>query len=188
MVAANVWGYFGVVDYPTFFVVGIAISVVYAVQFVSNGPVFIELFPPDKFGQFSSANAMMNSILLIFANYFGGVAIDRFGYRFIFIWDTIFTVAATLALLFVYVRWKRSAAPGITRRRPPTEPLRTFSAFPVRAARRFIVPPAVSAAGIGGKRPPEPKGEAARLPDSARACQARPQPDCNCDADLVHMD
>ena len=111
VVAANVWGYFGVVDYPTFFVVGIAISVVYAVQFVSNGPVFIELFPPDKFGQFSSANAMMNSILLIFANYFGGVAIDRFGYRFIFIWDTIFTVAATLALLFVYVRWKQLGGP-----------------------------------------------------------------------------
>lgn len=59
-------------DYASFFVVGIAISVVYAVQFVSNGPVFIELFPPDKFGQFSSANAMMNSVLLIFANYFGG--------------------------------------------------------------------------------------------------------------------
>ena len=118
VVAANVWGYFGVVDYPTFFVVGIAISVVYAVQFVSNGPVFIELFPPDKFGQFSSANAMMNSILLIFANYFGGVAIDRFGYRFIFIWDTIFTVAAALALLFVYVRWKqlfRSGCPAVHR-------------------------------------------------------------------------
>ena len=107
VIAANVWGYFYVTDYASFFVVGIAISVVYAVQFVSNGPVFIELFPPDKFGQFSSANAMMNSVLLIFANYFGGVAIDRFGYRFIFVWDTIFTVGATAALLFVYVRWKQ---------------------------------------------------------------------------------
>ena len=117
VIAANVWGYFYVTDYASFFVVGIAISVVYAVQFVSNGPVFIELFPPDKFGQFSSANAMMNSVLLIFANYFGGVAIDRFGYRFIFVWDTIFTVGATAALLFVYVRWKQLG--GAERYTPP---------------------------------------------------------------------
>lgn len=112
VILANVWGYFYVTDYATFFVVGIAIAVVYAVQFVSNGPVFIELFPPDKYGQFSSANAMMNSVLLIFANYFGGVAIDHFGYRFIFIWDTFFTIGATVALLFVYVRWKQLGGPN----------------------------------------------------------------------------
>ncbi len=112
VIAANVWGYFYVTDYHSFFVVGIAISVVYAVQFVSNGPVFIELFPPDKFGQFSSANAMMNSVLLIFANYLGGLAIDYFGYRFIFIWDTFFTIAATWALIGVSCRWQRLGGPG----------------------------------------------------------------------------
>lgn len=111
VILANIWGYFYVTDYASFFVVGIAIAVVYSVQFVSNGPVFIELFPPDKFGQFSSANAMMNSVLLIFANYFGGVAIDHFGYRFIFIWDTLFTAGATAALLVVYARWKQLGGP-----------------------------------------------------------------------------
>lgn len=107
VILANIWGYCFVFDYLSFFVVGIAIAAVYAVQGVSQGPVFVALFPPDKYGQFSSANAMMNCVFAIFANYFGGMAIDRFGYRFIFIWDTLFTVAATFALIYVYVKWKQ---------------------------------------------------------------------------------
>ncbi len=99
VILANIWGYFFVHDYMSFFVTGIAIIAVYAIQNVSNGPVFVALFPPDKYGQFCSANAMMNCVLLIFANYFGGMAIDYFGYRFIFIWDTVFTIGATGALV-----------------------------------------------------------------------------------------
>ena len=120
VILANIWGYYYVTDYASFFVVGIAISVVYAIQYLSNGPVFVDLFPPDKYGQFCSANAMMNCVLLIFANYFGGMAIDRFGYRFIFAWDTIFTIGATLALIYVYVKWKQlGGAKGYVP--PPTD-------------------------------------------------------------------
>ena len=50
---------------------------------------------------------MLNSALLIFANYLGGIAIDLFGYRFIFVWDTLFTIAATVSLIYVYIKWKQ---------------------------------------------------------------------------------
>lgn len=107
VILTNIWGYYFVFDYQSFFTVGIAIIAVYAIQNVSNGPVFVALFPPEKYGQFCSANAMLNSALLIFANYLGGIAIDLFGYRFIFVWDTLFTIAATASLVYVYVKWKQ---------------------------------------------------------------------------------
>lgn len=118
VIAANIWGYFFTTDYASFFAVGIAISVVYAIQNVSQGPVFVALFPPEKYGQFSSANAMLRSLLLIFANYFGGLAIDYFGYRFIFVWDTLFTIGATGALIYVYIKWKSYG--GAEHYRPPS--------------------------------------------------------------------
>lgn len=102
----NIFGYFWVNDYKTFYVVGVMIVIVYSVQNLCNLPMFADLFPKDRFGQFSSANAMMNSLLMIVANFGGGLAIDYFGYRFIFIWDSIFTVLATVVLIYVYIKWK----------------------------------------------------------------------------------
>ena len=64
--------------------------------------MFAALFPPDKYGQFSSANAIINCVFLFLANWLGGICIDKFGYRFIFIWDFMFTLAATVFLMIVY--------------------------------------------------------------------------------------
>ena len=44
---------------------------------------------------------------MMFASYFGGVAIDRFGYRFIFVWDLLFTILAPGVLLRVYRLWRK---------------------------------------------------------------------------------
>ena len=120
IILVNLWGYFFVHSFQTFFVVGVAFSVVYGIQVLSTLPVFIALFPSDKYGQFSSAFAMMKSLMLILANYCGGLAIDCFGYRFIFVWDFAFTIMATLALLYVYVRWRQlGGAEGYVP--PPTD-------------------------------------------------------------------
>jgi MFS family permease len=108
IIALNIFGYFFVKDYITFYIVGVLIVIIYSIQNLCNVPMFADLFPKNKFGQFSSANAMINSLLMIVANFGGGLAIDYFGYRFIFIWDTIFTFLATIILLYVYFKWKRS--------------------------------------------------------------------------------
>lgn len=107
ILAANIWGYFFTTDYGSFFAVGIAISVVYAMQNVCSAPLGVMIFPKDKYGQFCSANAIVRSLLLILGNYLGGVAVDFFGYRFIFVWDAVFTMIATAALIYVYFKWKQ---------------------------------------------------------------------------------
>ena len=48
VILINVWGYFHVTDYATFFAVGIVIVIVYSVQTLSSVPMYIALFPPEK--------------------------------------------------------------------------------------------------------------------------------------------
>lgn len=103
----NFFGHFMVHDYNAFFVIGILMAAVYAIQNVSTGICLIQLFPAEKYGQFCSANASLNCIFMMFASYFGGVAIDRFGYRFIFVWDLLFNILATGVLLRVYRLWRK---------------------------------------------------------------------------------
>ena len=103
----NIYGYYYVTDYDTFYHVGVAIVIVYAVQGLAVIPMFAMLFPGGRYGQFSSANALINSLFLIAANWGGGWAVDRFGYRFIFIWDFIFTCLATLLLALVWAQFLR---------------------------------------------------------------------------------
>lgn len=107
VIVINILGYFWVNDYISFFVIGIGIVLVYAIQNVGLSPLFIALFPSEKYGQFCSANAMLNCVFLVIANWGGGMAIDYFGYRFIFIWDFIFTIIATVAMGYVYIKWKQ---------------------------------------------------------------------------------
>jgi len=103
----NVFGYYWVKDYRTFYYVGLMIIVIYAIQGLSIIPMFAALFPDGRYGQFSSANALINCIFLILANWGGGWAVDHFGYRFIFVWDFIFTCVATVFLVLVWLQFLR---------------------------------------------------------------------------------
>lgn len=69
--------------------------------------MFVALLPQTSYGQFCSANAMVVSVFLIFANFGGGAFIDLLGYRYIFIWDLIFTTLGLFALFRVYGSWKK---------------------------------------------------------------------------------
>ncbi|MBR4518580.1 MAG: MFS transporter [Victivallales bacterium] len=105
IIAMNVWGYFVVKDEPSFRIVGIAICIIYAIQALAQTPMFIQLFPKEKYGQFCSANSMINCFLMVILTALGGIAIDHFGYRFLFLWDFGFTLLATLALCVVIHDW-----------------------------------------------------------------------------------
>lgn len=107
VIAVNVWGYFYVVDSRSFMVVGIVVILSYAIQFLANTPMLMKLVPNIKYGQFASANSMINCIILLFASFLGGVATDAFGYRMIFVWDFALTIVATLTLLVVLHDWKK---------------------------------------------------------------------------------
>ena len=107
VIAANLFGFFFVNDYRTFFVAAVMIALVYVVQTASKLPMFVALLPQASYGQFSSANAMVVSVFLIFANFGGGIFIDLLGYRYIFIWDLMFTALGLFALIRVYQYWTR---------------------------------------------------------------------------------
>ena len=81
VIAANLFGFFFVNDYRTFFVAAVMIALVYVVQTASKLPMFVALLPQASYGQFSSANAMVVSVFLIFANFGGGIFIYLLGYR-----------------------------------------------------------------------------------------------------------
>ena len=68
---------------------------------IEGASYLLQTYPDKKLAKY------IDSVLVIVANWGGGLAIDRFGYRFIFVWDFIFTVIATAVLIYVYVKWKQ---------------------------------------------------------------------------------
>lgn len=107
IMAVNVFGHFFVYTTETFAVIGITTAVMYAVQGVVLIPLLASIFPPEKFGQFASANSMTISIILLFASYGGGRLTDWLGYRVMFAWDFAVTLLASIALIAVYREWKK---------------------------------------------------------------------------------
>lgn len=108
VVFTNIFGFFLIHDKRTFFIFSMLLAVVYVIQVASTLPMYAALLPKARWGQFCSAQAMFQAILLIVANYGGGLFIDFIGsYRFIYVWDALFTSVALVAMYFVYVGWKR---------------------------------------------------------------------------------
>ena len=108
IIAMNLWGYFFVTDAASFTVVGVAIVVIYAIQSLASGPLLLYLVPREQYGQFASANSLINCSIMFFASMLGGYCTDLFGYRMIFIWDFLLTILATVTLFVVYADWKRA--------------------------------------------------------------------------------
>ena len=102
----NIFGFFWVHSYPTFSVIAIALAFVYMLQIASTLPLNMRLVPRDKYGQFSSAMAMVSAITLVLANAGGGWFIDKLGYQYIYVWDFMFTGIGLVLLLWVYAKWK----------------------------------------------------------------------------------
>ena len=107
IMAINVFGYFFVRTPQTFAIIGVATTLMYAAQGLAQMPLLVALMPPDKFGQFASANTMVISTIAIGSSYLAGKVTDLFGYRVMFVWDFIITGAALLVLLGIYREWKR---------------------------------------------------------------------------------
>ena len=108
IIAANVFGFYFAADYASFYITMVLIGLTYVVQTASGLPMLVALYPHDRYGQFSSAGAMVSSVLLILANAGGGKFIDLFGYRYIFVWDFAFTLLATCSMLVVYWKWRKN--------------------------------------------------------------------------------
>jgi hypothetical protein len=80
----------------------------YMMQGAACIPTFVAILPKSRYGQFCSAQAIFNSVLLIVANWGGGLFIDLTGnYRNLYLWDAFFTTLALLAMIVVWIGWKK---------------------------------------------------------------------------------
>lgn len=108
IVFVNIWGFSFVKDSNTFLIMAILSSVVYSLQMASQLPSLVALFPKNRYGQFSAAMNICTVTLIAIFSYCGGKFIDFMNgdYRYMFIWDAIFTAIALVFLILVYRKWK----------------------------------------------------------------------------------
>lgn len=125
VIIANIYGYFFCQDALGFSIVSFGLALVYCIQNTANLPLFIELLPKDRYGQFCSAQAIFRSIIMVGATAISGLYIYIFGYRYMFVWDAVFTTIALGALVMVWKGWRKNGGPDeYVAPNPPVSDLR----------------------------------------------------------------
>ena len=120
VIVTNLFGFFLVRDYTSFYVVMIVLGVVYAIQMTSTLPMFVDILPKEFYGQFSAATALFRALFMTIGSYCGGVLFDWLrDYQYIFAWDFLFTVLAFLCFVKLYADWAKRGG-----RRSYSAPLR----------------------------------------------------------------
>jgi MFS family permease len=79
-------------------------------------PMYMRVLPKERYGQFSSADALVRALGVILGGLLAGGLIDvlkgvyhgdNFCYRYIPLWSWVFQILATTSLLLFYREWKR---------------------------------------------------------------------------------
>lgn len=112
VIATNVYAFFFCHGYASYIVVAALMSAVYCIQNASTMPLYVEILPKDRYGQFCSAQALFRATMMFVCNAIAGVAVNFFGYRFLFVWDAVFTIGALAATVMLYRAWLRHGGPG----------------------------------------------------------------------------
>lgn len=121
VVVVNLWSFFYVKDYNTFFITSMLLSVVYTIQMVSTIPVFVAILPKELYGQFCSANALFRAVFMAVGGLGCGLMLDWIkNYQYIYFWDFVFTLGALISFIKLYIDWqKRGGQNGYI---PPLKP------------------------------------------------------------------
>lgn len=127
MAASAMCGFLFVHDYSTFRFWILIFLMANAVYIASNLSLLPRLLPRIRYGQFSSANAMVNAIALILAPLGCGFMLDKTGdWRYVFIWAAVWSVLGAIACFAVYVQWKNLG--GDLHYSPPEDGLEKLAA------------------------------------------------------------
>jgi maltose/moltooligosaccharide transporter len=82
----------------------------------SSLPMYMRLLPKDRYGQFSSADAMVRAFSMIIGSVLAGLFIDMmkrvhsgsdFCYRYLPVWIFVFEILSLVLLFFLYRKWKQ---------------------------------------------------------------------------------
>jgi MFS family permease len=97
-----------------------------ALYMAAELPMYMRILPKSRYGQFSSANAMVRSLAVIVGGLLIGLALDwltvwfptkDYCYRFIPLWSLVFIGASLLFLRRLYSEWLKLG--GATSYHPP---------------------------------------------------------------------
>jgi maltose/moltooligosaccharide transporter len=102
-------------DYATYFAAEAARLMIFTLLNAAEIPMYIVIFPKDKFGQFCSCNGMMKSLAILLSAFGAGLFMDyvtanntdKFAFRWLYAWGGVFQGAAVFCLVAVYLLWKK---------------------------------------------------------------------------------
>ena len=111
---AQFFAFFFLRDFKTYVLMAGGTLVFSSLFNVAEIPKLIKVFPKDKFGQFCSCNGMVRSTARMIGGVIAGPFIDymtndsanKFAFRWGYMWMGVFQVAALLALVMMYMKWK----------------------------------------------------------------------------------
>jgi MFS-type transporter involved in bile tolerance (Atg22 family) len=94
-------------DGHSFLIVMITFMVAQGVYAGGNASLLPRLLPRERYGQFCSANAMINATAMVVAPYLCGVLLDvTKDYRWVFLWASVWAGAGALITYIVLRHWK----------------------------------------------------------------------------------
>jgi maltose/moltooligosaccharide transporter len=112
---------FGPAASHTLFVVITAITIpANTLYFAAELPMYMRILPKERYGQFSSANAMVRSVAVILGGVILGLSLDRisvffpardFAYRFLPVWAILSLAGSLFLLLKLHAAWKKQGGP-----------------------------------------------------------------------------
>lgn len=98
VIIISLGAYFFARSLVTYAVISVLTCIIYSIQSTAYTPLLIKFFPPEKYGQYSSANSTISTLFVMLGSAVGGWLTGLLGYRFIFLWDFLFTFLATVCL------------------------------------------------------------------------------------------
>jgi MFS family permease len=109
IVAAATISFFGIHGPRSFWICTVASYVGTTIFAAANAPLFPQILPKTKFGQFAGATSLITALTLSFMNLLGGVMLDRSGhdYRLIYLWNAVFATLGLFATIALYRAWLR---------------------------------------------------------------------------------
>jgi maltose/moltooligosaccharide transporter len=87
-----------------------------AIGSAAGMPLYMRVFPKSRFGQFCSAQGLLTTLVSAGAVILGGAFIDLLGrffiqpnfeYRFLWVWQLVFGIPATICIIYAYRTWHR---------------------------------------------------------------------------------
>ena len=99
VIVISIIGFFFTNSATSYMVIAIITTICYSIQSIAYTPLLVAVFPKEKYGQFSSINSTICTLMVMAGSALGGWLTQHMGFRIMFLWDFILTAMGTMFLL-----------------------------------------------------------------------------------------